>query len=528
MCTLCPSQCNVTFTVRDERVLRVLARDNHDVDDGWLCDKGRFAYQSIHVDERLTQPMVRDGGVLRPVSWERALGEAASALGKARGGRTGAIAGGATTNEEGFLLQRIVREALDSPHVDSRAGGKLDLSLERALAMPALQATVADLEFAHAVLVLDCDPIDDAPILDLRIRKGVRRRKVKLAVASGRPNALDANAAVSVRFAPGAGEAFLAALDAALLEDGGQEAEDRTRNMASAAGVGADAVRDVAELLSDAGEDVVILYGERLISGDRAEHAARALLNVATRLGLADREGAGLLEIPAAANGRGLREAGLLPDAGPGLANARGEGRSAQEIAQGLADGELTTLYLLGDDPLRTRHDRALWERALGAATTVIAHASILTDGLREHATVVFPSEAYAEKEGTVTHPDGRIQRLRPAIGHAGEVRSEWSVLAELAKRLGHDLGVAHRPDGDGAARRGRAPSTRASRSRSSADTACAGRSATRPPRRPSAPRARSSSSTRRAPAAPTSRAACAWGPSDRSGHRPSARSPRR
>src|SRR5207342_637340 len=79
VCTLCPAQCNVHFTVRDERVLRVLGRDNAEVDDGWLCDKGRFGYQAVHVDERITTPMIRDGGELRPVSWERALDEAATA-----------------------------------------------------------------------------------------------------------------------------------------------------------------------------------------------------------------------------------------------------------------------------------------------------------------------------------------------------------------------------------------------------------------------------------------------------------------
>ena len=83
VCTLCPAQCNVTITVRDERALRVLQRDNVEVDDGWLCDKGRFAYQSFHVDERIVEPMVRDGGQLRPVSWERALEAAAAGLGRA-------------------------------------------------------------------------------------------------------------------------------------------------------------------------------------------------------------------------------------------------------------------------------------------------------------------------------------------------------------------------------------------------------------------------------------------------------------
>ena len=118
ICTLCPSQCNVTFTVRDERVLRVLARDHEGVDDGWLCDKGRFAYQAMHVDERITKPLVRDGGELREVSWERAL-ETAAGLARHQG-RVGALAGGQTTNEEGFLLQRLMREVLGSPDIDSR------------------------------------------------------------------------------------------------------------------------------------------------------------------------------------------------------------------------------------------------------------------------------------------------------------------------------------------------------------------------------------------------------------------------
>ena len=91
---------------------------------------------------------------------------------------------------------------------------------------------------------------------------------------------------------------------------------------------------------------------------------------------------------------------------------------------------------------MRDHPDRGLWERALGSAGLVVAHASVLTDGLREHANVVFPAESYAEKEGTVVHPDGRIQRLRTAIAHPGQVRAGWSVIAEIAKRCGLDLGV--------------------------------------------------------------------------------------
>jgi NADH-quinone oxidoreductase subunit G len=422
LCTLCPSQCNVNMTVRDERVLRVLARQHADVDDGWLCDKGRFAYQAIHADERITAPMIRDGGELRTVGWERALAEAAGALRRA-GARTAALAGGGASNEEGHQLARLLRDGLGSPHLDSRGGGAVALEEWRALAAPGLAATVSDLEFAHAVLVLDCEPVDAAPILELRIRKGVRRNRVALAVATDRPSALDPIAKTSLRFAPGRGAELAGALAAAL------------RGEDSAAGAGADGaqVEALARALREAGPEIVILYGERLLDG-----GAAGLLALADALGLAGTEGAGMIGIPDAANGRGLREVGVLPNAGAGFADAPLDGGlDAPAIAAALSAGELTALYLLEVDPLRDLPDRPAWEDALEHATTVIAHAAFLSDTIREHANVVFPAESSAEKEGTVTHPDGRVQRLRPAIARQGDVRAGWAAIAELAARLG-------------------------------------------------------------------------------------------
>jgi NADH-quinone oxidoreductase subunit G len=279
------------------------------------------------------------------------------------------------------------------------------------------------------------------PIVDLRIRKGVRRHGVKLAVATSRPSSLDPNAGASIRFTPGGGEAFLLALSAAF--DLGRRSQ--AERLAQAAGVEFDALRALARALQ-AGEDVVVLYGERPVSGPRGEHAARALLELAERLNvLGGREGAGLLCVPSATNGRGLAEAGVLPNAGPGLAETA-QGRDAAAIAAAAREGELTTLYLLHADPVVEFPGRAGWDAALERATTVIAHANFLTDGVREHATVVFPAESYAEKDGTITHPDGRLQRLRAAIGHPGDTRAAWSVIADLARRVGLDLGVLTGP----------------------------------------------------------------------------------
>ena len=120
----------------------MLARENPDVDDGWLCDKGRFAYQAIHSDERIAQPLVRDGGELRPVGWERALEAAASALGKRARGRVGALVGGETTNEEGWLSSGSCARCSARRTSTPAPAATLPLGLHRALAAPALQAEV--------------------------------------------------------------------------------------------------------------------------------------------------------------------------------------------------------------------------------------------------------------------------------------------------------------------------------------------------------------------------------------------------
>jgi NADH-quinone oxidoreductase subunit G len=429
ICTLCPSQCNVRFTVRDERVMRVLARDNPEVDDGWLCDKGRFGYQMIGSEDRVTGPMVREGGDLRPASWDAAIGAAARGLSEA-GERTAVLLGGGTSNEEGYLVQRIVRRALGSPHVDSRPRGALGVTTLRRLADPALGASVPDIDRAGTVLVIGTEPLHEMPILDLRIRKAVRRLGVTLAVASERPTTLDGGAQSVVRLPPGGATAFL-------------------RDLAEAArGEGSDR-RDAGRIAAALGSDspVVIVWGSRIATGPQArgEGAAAALLDVADALRLGEREGSGLIEVPEEANGRGLAEAGCVPTGGPGLGDVT-EGKSAPEIRAALESEELTAVVLVNANPCRDYPDSDGWRSALQQADFVVA-LSMFRNESTAHADVVFPAESHAEKDGTVTHPDGRLQRLRPNIPHPGQIRPGWQLLVELAAALDHETGLDSAPE---------------------------------------------------------------------------------
>ena len=209
-------------------------------------------------------------------------------------------------------------------------------------------------------------------------------------------------------------------------------------------------VSTTADVLRDA-KSVVIIWGERI----GRESALGALLDLAEALELAGTDDSGLLEVPELTNARGLREAGCLPDAGPGLAspalsvistgNAGMVGKGTEEIRAGLESGELKTLMLFGVDPLRDFPDTAAWDRALTAADHVICF-STFENATTAKADVVFPLETHAEKDGTVTHPDGRLQRVRPSAARPGDIRPNWGVLAELSLALGHDTNISSQP----------------------------------------------------------------------------------
>ncbi|HEX3042583.1 MAG TPA: NADH-quinone oxidoreductase subunit NuoG [Solirubrobacterales bacterium] len=439
VCTLCPSQCNVSFTIRDEKVKRVVTRDNHDVDDGWLCDRGRYGFEMFDAPERVRGPLLK-GGV--EVGWDEALEKISEGLRAVSGARRGwsspdnsgegpgrttpaspgvALIVGDASNEEGFLLQKLMREGLGSPHIDSRPSRGPEVAVLRRLAAPAISAKVSEIDEADAILVLGTDPLHSSPILDLRVRKAIRRHGAKLVVATERPTALDGGAEAIARYAPGQAAHFVSELAAAI---GGSE------NVAT----------PIAETLRDAAK-VVVIWGERIA---RQAGAAEALLAVAEATSMATTDGAGLLEIPDTTNARGLREAGCLPDAGPGLSDTPA-GMSTEEIRAALISGEIQSLILFGADPLRDFPDTPAWEEALTAADFVVSF-SMHENATTAKSDVVLPLETHAEKDGTVTHPDGRLQRVRPSATRPENVLPNIIVLSELASALGLDTSIDSQP----------------------------------------------------------------------------------
>ena len=177
-----------------------------------------------------------------------------------------------------------------------------------------------------------------------------------------------------------------------------------------------------------------------MLAGEAGPDAARALLDLADALGIDGMEGGGLLEVPRSANGRGLREVGCAETLGPGMSEVAA-GRSAAEIREALESGELEALILWDVDPVRDLTDPEGWASAIGASNFTLSVSTFGTASA-QNADVHLPAETFAEKEGTVTHPDGRLQRVRPSVPHPGAVRPLWQALLELSAALGDETGA--------------------------------------------------------------------------------------
>ncbi len=433
ICPSCAVGCNVSVDTRRNEILRLYARENLEVDDGWLCDYGRFGtLDRLRAGERITSPMVRRDGVLEETSWEEALLAAAGGLDRARHTGVAALAGPRNTNEELYLLGRIFRSLLRSPDVAVPGGSLAPTAVLGG-------ATIAAMDQADRILLIDADPKARQHVLDLRIRKQILRRGIQVAILANEDTALDLRAAAVGPF-DAAQPASTIRQIIALLDDPAGEAPD--------------AIKKVAETLGGASRGLV-LYDERLLAGAAGEETLAALGTLAAKLGTADGAPTRPLALAQAANSRGAAEMGaqggwLVGGIAQGTGDAQaqlgkawgaqptaGVGRDQAAIFAAARQGSIRGLFLLEYDPIAEGVVDA--QLSLERTPFVVVQAA-RTSPVVQYANVVFPNTAYAETAGTLTNTEGRVQRLRSSVVPPDYVREGWQVLADLGLRLGGNL----------------------------------------------------------------------------------------
>ena len=408
VCPHCSAGCNLRVDVRRGEVVRHLARDEYEVNDAWLCDKGRYAYRFPDSPERITTPLIRDHG-LEPASFGEVLTKIASWV---DGARVGVLTGGRLMDEDYYALSKLARTVFKTNDLDHRRGSGAPTA-ELFAARTPMGVTYRDVERAKAILVVGLDAEQEVPILHLRLRKAAAAGARIWVLHPRRTRLHDVATHVLVR--PG----------------------DEARLLAG----GADPLMDEAlEALRAAGGDALVIAGERSGAAEAAHDVFRG-----TRFAYVTRRAGDRGALRAGVHpsllpgGRGLDEAGAI-ESRWATAIDREPGRDARGILEACAAREIDVLYLVGVDPLRDFPDAALALRALENVPVKIVQ-SLELGSLERFADAFLPAAAFLEKEGHVTTWEGRGQRLRRVRDPEGMSIPDWEVFASLALACGGDLG---------------------------------------------------------------------------------------
>ena len=443
-CTMCALGCRVAAQSSADEVVRFLGVDSDPVNWGWLCDKGRFLFEALNSPRRLSYPLARraepvgngSSGARAPlaeVSWSDALSEVVTHLAEARGDRIGVIGGARLPNEDAYVWSKLARSVLATDNVDAQLGDGLPADLVAGLP----RATIDEACSAPLVLLVAPDIKEELPVLYLRLRHAAREGGTKLLEVSPAATGLTGLCAASLRYRPGE----LAAVARAL--------SGREKVTADVAGVPAAEV-EAARALVASTPGLVVVLGRPSLS-ESASGAAQA------GLALAELPGVSFLPALRRANVHGAIDFGLAPGLLPGRVGlAEGSewfehhwgpvpaqpGLSTLGMLDRAAAGRMDVLVLLGADPVSDCPDRALAKQALEKARFVVA-VDAFENASTAYADVVLPAAIYTERRGSFTNIEGRVSWLGQKVTAPGTARPDWMIAAEIATRLGRDIGAS-------------------------------------------------------------------------------------
>lgn len=395
-CTSCSVGCEISVHSSRDRVLRYQGIDNDDVNWGWLCDRGRFNFESIHAEGRVTEPLINTADGHQSTSWNAAMSITTDLLNGALSAKgpsaIGVIGGARGTNEDAWAWAQLCSTLRVDRH-DPQLGDGLPSAL---LGMP--RASIREMASASTVVLMAPDLKEELPVLYLRLRDAVMNGSTKIIEFTATGSGLTRHAWRSIRH--GAGD--ISAAVASTLADA-----------------------DVQAQLSS-GPVVVIAGRSNLATSSAVEFASVQQL-------VSSIEGASVLPALRRGNVVGALQAGLAPTS---------DEFDTSSILTAAASGAIEVLVLLGSDPLADFPDRKLAIAALKGAGRVISitghmNASTVT------ADVVLPAAVMSEKQGTTTNLEGRVSSVTKKVNTPGVARADWMIAVELADRLGHDLGVS-------------------------------------------------------------------------------------
>jgi predicted molibdopterin-dependent oxidoreductase YjgC len=474
ICPHCPVGCQLNLELNDaEEMIRVVPEFNAPANRGQACFKGKFGLEFLNRRDRLKQPLIRRNGNLAEASWEETLDFVAGRLAEYRGESFALLAAPDCTNEEFYLAQKFTRVAMASNNVDvlSNLQPEATLALERGMGYAAPTNSIWDLEQSNCILVFNANVTEDCNVLSLPI-KNARKRGASVVVIDVREVELTRHADLWLRPAPGSELLLLGGILREIIDQGldkkdwvGEHCEDPStllyylhnldlEEVASAAQVSRESIAEAARLFGEGGKSAICFALDN-IAEELQRDCASALVDLALLTGNVGAPGSGLYPIRPGANEQGAWDVGCIANRLPGRGAARNERARAEleEILQctlppkrGLAlrgcldaaaEGQVKAMILLGDG-----YNLSNGRLGDGMAALKQLEFLVVTDTFMSEsgasADVVLPRASLAERDGTLTNMERRIQRLKPALqSPARDAKDALWLLGELGQRLG-------------------------------------------------------------------------------------------
>ncbi len=441
VCGYCATGCNLTLGVKDNTaVVTTVYDENQGFHNGQLCVRGRFGYQFINSDKRLKQPMIRKNDQLVEASWDEALFLVAEKL-KVAGTSAAAIATPRMTNEELLLLKQLMTEQVGTQNIDHSAGyahSAVSEGLAKSLGVAASSSTIVDIQKSNLILAVKSDLYETHPVVGFEINMAVKNKDVKLHLISDKRGKLSRLPGANLYLNNPSTDVILLNSIAKVLIDENLTVTPATPELASAlaeftpekvsavTGVSPDEIRSLARAYSTA-ENAIIIFTSGLAYPAANAELAHAASNIAILSGKLGREGSGILALQEKNNSQGAIDVGFIPGQG---------GLDAQKILDGCSNGSIKTLLVAGENPAVSYPNQQKIKKALDSVEFLVVADLFLTE-TAQYADVVLPVCSYAEKEGTFTATDRRVQRITPAIPAVAQSRSEFKVYGDLIRLLG-------------------------------------------------------------------------------------------
>jgi predicted molibdopterin-dependent oxidoreductase YjgC len=481
ICPHCPVGCQLNLEINSlGRLIRVVPELNSPANRGQACFKGKFGLEFVNQASRLRNPLIRRGGTLEQATWDEALDYVAARLGEYKGNGFALLTSPNSTNEEHYLAQKFARTVMRTNNVDqaSNSQPELVLGLESSLGYPAATNSIWDLESANCILVFNANLTEEHNVAAVPIKRAARKA-AKLVVIDPREVELTRYAHLWLRPAPGTELLLLGGVMRSLLDQGLQRADWLEENCESPAAlyhalraldmehvaqvtnVSQDAMAEAARLFGQAVNGAIVYALDNIPAGLQRD-CVRALVDLALVTGNVGKVGAGLYPMRRGANVQGAWDVGCLPDRLPGYRSvadvaARLEvesewgcelpaepGLGVAAALEAAKEGRVRAMLVIGDSP-------DFSNGKLGNALAALQNLELLVvqdtffSALTDRAHVVLPRATFAEKDGTFTNLERRIQRLKPAIQvKNSQARTEGDVISQLAGRMSA-LGFAHR-----------------------------------------------------------------------------------